>query len=105
MLPKTSVYVKSYEGTTKWMLFFFWLRILNYQKNKDIWNKASHNIKKELHRKPIYNKTFLKTKIKSYSDMAADFYVNTLKRKKKTTRYFIGGLEISSDDSDEFDEE
>ena len=37
--------------------------------------------------------------------MAADFYVNTLKRKKKTTRYFIDGLEISSDDSDEFDEE
>ena len=36
--------------------------------------------------------------------MAADFYVNTLKRKKKTTRYF-DGLEISSDDSDEFDEE
>ena len=28
-----------------------------------IWDKVSTNIKKELNREPVYNKTFLKTKI------------------------------------------
>ena len=28
MLPKTSAYVKSYDGETKWMHFFF--KIVNY---------------------------------------------------------------------------
>ena len=38
------------------------------------WNKVSTNIKKELDSKRAYNKKFLKTKIKSYVDEAADFY-------------------------------
>ena len=29
MLPKTSAYVKSYDGQTKWM-FFFWLKMMTY---------------------------------------------------------------------------
>ena len=32
-------------------------------------------------------------------------YINTLKREKTLTRYISNGLEISSDDSDESDEE
>ena len=31
MLPKTKVYIKSYDGETKWM--YFLLKMMNYQKN------------------------------------------------------------------------
>ena len=39
-----------------------------------IWDKVSANIKKEFDSKPVYNKNFLKTKIKSYDDKVTDFY-------------------------------
>ena len=38
-----------------------------------IWNKISSDIRKELDSKPVNNKHFLKTKIKSYGDEAIDF--------------------------------
>ena len=41
---------------------------------KDIWNKVSNSIKKELACGPIYNKKFLKTKIRSYGHEASDFH-------------------------------
>ena len=40
-----------------------------------IWDKVSTDIKKEFDSKPAYNKTFLKTKIKSHGDEASVFYV------------------------------
>ena len=40
----------------------------------DNWNKISNSIKKELDCEPIYNKNFLKTKIKSYGNKATDFH-------------------------------
>ena len=44
------------------------------EKYNTIWDKVSADIKKEFDTKPIYNKTFLKTKIKSHGDEVADFY-------------------------------
>ena len=44
------------------------------KKCKDIWNKVSNTIKKKHDSKPIYNKEFLKNKIKSYGDEATGFY-------------------------------
>ena len=41
-----------------------------YNKN---WNKASNSIKKEFDNESIYIKSFLQTKIKSYSDEVANF--------------------------------
>ena len=40
----------------------------------DIWDKVSNNIKKELSSESIYNKKFLKTKIKYYGDETTDFH-------------------------------
>ena len=39
-----------------------------------IWDKVSADIKKEFDSEPVYNKEFLKTKIKSHGDEAIDFY-------------------------------
>ena len=41
-----------------------------------IWDKVSADIKKESDSEPVYNKEYLKTKIKSLSDVI-DFYDNT----------------------------
>ena len=41
---------------------------------KYIWNQVTNSMKKEFHSKPIYNKKFLKTKIKCYRDEATDFH-------------------------------
>ena len=53
MLPKKSTYVKCYDGQTKWI---------------------STYIKKEFDNEPVFNKIFLKTKIKIYEDGVTDFY-------------------------------
>ena len=44
------------------------------KKYNAIWDKVSADIKKEFDSKPVYNKKYLKTKIKSHGDEVADFY-------------------------------
>ena len=73
MLPKTSVYVKSYDGQTKWRYFFIEDDDL-LEKYNTVWNKVSPDIKNELHSEPVNNKNYLKTKIKSHGDEVTDFY-------------------------------
>ena len=73
MFPKTSAYVKSYDGQTKLMYFLIedndLLEICN-----TIWDKVSADIKKEFDSESSYNKNFLKTKIKSNGDEVTEFY-------------------------------
>ena len=47
MLPKTSTYVKSYDGKTKWMYFLIEDDDLSNKYNT-IWEKVSADIKKNL---------------------------------------------------------
>ena len=44
------------------------------EKCNSIWDKVSADIKKQFDRETVYNKKFLKTKIKSYGDEATDFH-------------------------------
>ena len=65
---KTSANVKLYEGQTRW-IYFLILDYFNY-----ISDKVSADIKNEFDNKPVYDKTFLKTKIKSYGGEVTYFY-------------------------------
>ena len=47
MLPKRSVYVKNYDGKSKWMSFLIKDDEL-LKKYNHIWNKVSNCVKKEL---------------------------------------------------------
>ena len=47
MLPKTSAYVKNYDGQTKWMYFLIEDDDL-LEKYNTIWDKASADIKKRI---------------------------------------------------------
>ena len=73
MLPKTYAYVKSYDGQTKWLYF-----LIKDDKVSEKWNtisdEVSTNIKKEFDSEYVYNKEFLKTKIKFHGDEVTDFY-------------------------------
>ena len=73
MLPKTSAYVKSYEGQTEWMYFLIEDDDL-LEKYNTIWDKVSAHIKKEFDTEPVYDKNYLKTKIKSHGEEVTDFY-------------------------------
>ena len=73
MLPKTRSYVKGYDGQTKWMYFLIEDDAL-LEKHNTIWDKVSADIKKEFDNEPVYNKEYLKTKIKSHGDEVTDFY-------------------------------
>ena len=53
MLPKTSAYLKGYDGQSKWMYFLIEDDDL-LKKYNTIWDKVSE---------PVYNKEFLRTKI------------------------------------------
>ena len=44
------------------------------EKYNAIWVKVSADIKKEFDSEPVYNKDFLKIKIKSHGDEVTDFY-------------------------------
>ena len=67
MLPTTSAYVKSYYGKTKWMYFLIEDDDL-LEKYNTIWDKVSADMKKEFDSEPVYNKNYLKTKIKFHGD-------------------------------------
>ena len=67
MLPKATAYAKSYDGQTKWMYFLIEDNDL-LEKYNTIWDKVSADIKKEFDSEPVYNKNYLKTKIKSHGD-------------------------------------
>ena len=50
------------------------------EKYNIIWGKISADIKKEFDSEPVYNKEFLKTKIKSDSDEVTDFEVKEISK-------------------------
>ena len=72
MLPKTSVYVKSYDGQTRWMYFLIEDDDL-LEKYNTIWDKVSADIKNEFDSEPVYSKKVLKTKVKSHGDEVTVF--------------------------------
>ena len=73
ILPKTSAYVKSYDGQTKWMCFL--IEDDDFlEKYNTVWDKVGADIKKEFNSAPVYNKEFLKAKIKFHDDEVTDFY-------------------------------
>ena len=57
MLPKTSMYVKSYDDQTKWMYFLIEDDDL-LKKYNNIWDKVSPNIKIEFDSKPSTMENF-----------------------------------------------
>ena len=44
------------------------------ERDNTVWDKVNADIKKELDSEPVYNKEFLKTKIKSHDVEVTDFY-------------------------------
>ena len=55
MLPKTSAFVKNYDGQTK--LTYFMIEDDDLlEKYNTIWDKVSADIKKEFDSEPVYNK-------------------------------------------------
>ena len=73
MLPKTSAFVKIYDGQTKWMYFMIKDDDL-LEKYNTVWDKDSADIKKEFDSELVYNKEFLKTETKYHGNEVADFY-------------------------------
>ena len=79
MLPKTSAYLKSYDGQTKWMYFLIEDDKL-LEKYNTISDKVSADIKKEFDSDPVNNKEFLNTKIKSRGDEVTVFIIKKFLR-------------------------
>ena len=79
MLPKTSAYVKIYDGQAKWMYLLIEFDDV-IEKYNTIWDKASADIKNKKKKKkgidsePVYTKNYLKNKIKSLDDEITDFH-------------------------------
>ena len=71
MLPKTTVYVKRYDGQTLWMYFFIKDDDLLEKHNTSL-HKVSVDIKKEFDGRPVYDQNYFKTKTK-YDNEVTDF--------------------------------
>ena len=63
MLPKTSAYIKSHDGQTKWMYSLIEVDDL-LKKYYTIWDKVSANIKKEFGSERVLQRRILKNKNK-----------------------------------------
>lgn len=66
MLPQTSRYINTYDNENKFMSV---LSVEDYEtlrRYNKIWDKASNSIKRKIDSKSLYNKKYLKNKIKSY---------------------------------------
>ena len=108
LTKKTSAYVKGYDGQTKWMYFLIEDDNLS-EKYNTIWDKVCADIKKEFDREPVYNKEYLKTKIKSHCDVLTDFYDKRIP-KVDSSHTCLAVISLDSalkkdDDSDGSDEE
>ena len=73
ILPKKNPYVKGYDGQAKWMFFLIEDDDL-LEKYNAIGYKVSADIRNKFDSKFVYNKNYLKTKIKSHVDEVTDFY-------------------------------
>ena len=94
MLPKTSAYVKSYDGQTKWMYFLIKDDDL-LEKYNTIWDEVNADNKKEFDSELLYNKIFLKTKIKSHDNEVTDFYDNKIP-KVDSNHTCLAGISLDS---------
>ena len=74
MLPKTSAYVKSCNGQTKWMYFLISDDDSLEKYNNTIKDKVSADMKKEFDSELLHNINFLKRTIKSHGDEVTGFY-------------------------------
>ena len=63
MLPKTSAYIKRYDGQTKWMYSLIEVDDL-LKKYYTIWDKVSANMKKEFGSEHVLQQRILKNKHK-----------------------------------------
>ena len=72
MFPEKGAYVKIYDGKTKWMYFLIEDDQL-LQRYNTIWDKASADTKNEFDSEPVYDKNYLKAKVKSHDDKVTDF--------------------------------
>ena len=77
MLPKTSVYLESYNGQTK-LIYFLIEDDELLKKYNTIWDKINADIKSDFDSEPVYNEKFLKTKMKSYGNEAICFRNNKI---------------------------
>ena len=73
MLPKTSAYVKNYDGQTKWMYFLIEDEDL-LEKYNTIWDKFSADIKKEFDSEPVYQTFFFENQNKISWWWSYNFY-------------------------------
>ena len=73
MLLKTSGYVKSYDGQTKWIYFLIENDDLLHEYDT-FGDKVNGDAKEEFGSEPVYNKEFLKTETKSHGGEVTDFY-------------------------------
>ena len=73
MLPKTSAYVKNYSEQTKQKYFSIEDNDL-LEEYHTFQDKVSADMEKEFDSDPVYNKNYLKTKIKSHGNEVTDFY-------------------------------
>ena len=81
ILSKARTYVKSYGRQTNWMYFLIEDEDDDLlEEYNTIWDNVIADTKKEFNRKPVYNKHFLKTKIKSHDNEVTDFYDEKLLR-------------------------
>ena len=77
MPPKTSAYIKSYDSQTRTNIrtSLCLSDMMTFWKNIKLFGIKSALIsKKEFYSNPVYNKNFLKIKIKSRGDEVGDFH-------------------------------
>ena len=72
ILPQMSGYIKYFDNGSKSMSFKIEDENV-YLKYNEIWNRIKSMLSVKFHSQPIYDKKYIKTKVKTFNDM-----INTL---------------------------
>ena len=76
-LQKMTAYTKDFDKT----MFFFIKDDELLEKYNDIWKKIKDSLKRECDSKPVYNKIYIKAKVKSYNgNINTSFYNNKIRK-------------------------
>ena len=86
ILPKTTAYIKNYDGQSIWMYLLIKDDDL-LEKYNTISDKLTADIKKQFDSEPVYNTNYLKTKIKYHGNEVTDFYEKKIPKLQSVTKY------------------
>ena len=96
ILPQMSGYIKYFENGGKNMLLFFIKDDEVWEKYNEIWHVIKNKLSIKFHSKPVYDKKYLKAKIREFEGVIKTNFLSNDTPKENVHYTFITCISIDS---------